>query len=241
MIDPKKLLLIGLVLLAGCDTDPSTHVAQPMTVRPNPVHPQAQADGAIYHAANSRPMFEDIRARFVGDTITVTLAESNSGSTNGADGFNRTSSAAVAVGTPTVLGYTPKMPFAVPIPGANNNLGPNAQTNLNTSFNSSAAIKSANTDSNTSTNAFSGSITVTVIEVLPNGNLKVSGEKQIGVNSNTEFIRLSGVINPIFITGNTVSSTQVADARIEAKEKDSIDTAQIVSMLSRFFVTLLPF
>jgi flagellar L-ring protein precursor FlgH len=231
-----------LLLLAGCNTDPSTSVRQPMTIRPNPQAPITQGDGAIYHVSNSRPMFEDRRARFVGDTLTVTLVEKNTGSTSGADSFNRTGSTSVAVGTPTILGYTPKMPFAIPVPGANNNFGPNAQPNLNTSFSATSAIKSANTDANTNTNAFSGSITVTVIEVLPNGNLEVSGEKQIAVNSNTEFIRLSGVVNPINITGsNTVSSTQVADARIETKEKQSLDTSQVISMLSRFFVALLPF
>ena len=57
---------------------------------------------------------------------------------------------------------------------------------------------------------------MTVIEVLPNGNLLVAGEKQIGINQGTEFIRFSGVVNPVTIqAGNTVSSTKVADARIE--------------------------
>jgi flagellar L-ring protein precursor FlgH len=87
-----------------------------------------------------------------------------------------------------------------------------------------------------------GTITVTVIEVLPNGNLMVSGEKQIAVNQNTEFIRLSGVVNPVNITAaNAVNSTQLADARIESKGKQSMDTAQIISLLSRFFISLVPF
>jgi flagellar L-ring protein FlgH len=78
--------------------------------------------------------------------------------------------------------------------------------------------------------------------VLANGNLVVSGEKQIAVNQTTEFIRLSGVVNPINITSaNAVSSTQIADARIESKGKQSMDTAQIVSLLSRFFISLVPF
>ena len=61
---------------------------------------------------------------------------------------------------------------------------------------------------------FTGAITVTVIDVLPNGNLIVAGEKQIGINQGVEFVRLSGVVDPRFIrAGNVVSSTQVADAR----------------------------
>jgi len=235
------LMVLAILVLAGCNTDPSTNVRQPMTIRPNPAPPAAQADGAIYHVANSRPMFEDRRARFVGDTLTVTLIEKTAGTTSSADSSNRTGSASVAIGTPTILGYTPKAStFSIPIPGGNNNFG--GQANLNTSFSATSALKSDNKDNNSNSNSFTGSITVTVIEVLANGNLMVSGEKQIAVNNNSEFIRLSGVVNPVNITNaNTVSSTQLADARIETKEKQSMDTAQIVSMLSRFFVALLPF
>jgi flagellar L-ring protein precursor FlgH len=231
-------VILGLLVLAGCSTDPSTNVKQPMTIRPNPTPPAAQADGAIYHAFNSRPMFEDRRARFVGDTITVTLVEKTTGSTAGAGSSNRTGSAAVNIGTPTILGYTPNKISRINVPGISGTTG----TNLDTSFTASSALKSDSKDSNSNTNSFTGSITVTVIEVLPNGNLMVSGEKQIAVNSNTEFIRLSGVVNPMNITSaNIVSSTQLADARIETKEKESMDGAQIISMLSRFFVALLPF
>ena len=66
-------IMLAMLVLAGCNTDPSTTVSQPMTIRPNPQPPAPQADGAIYHVANSRPLFEDRRARFVGDTLTVTL------------------------------------------------------------------------------------------------------------------------------------------------------------------------
>lgn len=235
-----KILLLASVMLAGCNTDPSTRVAQPMSIRPNPVPPQIQADGAIYHVANSRPLFEDRRARFVGDTLTVTLVEKVTGSNGTTGSSDRKGSADVSVKTPTVLGYTPKPPFALPLPGGNNDLS-NAR-NFDTSFTASSTLKTENKSSDSNTTSFSGSITVTVIEVLPNGNLVVSGEKQLAVNENTKFVRLSGVVNPINISGaNVVSSTQIADARIETKEKQSVDTAQIISMLSRFFVALLPF
>ena len=95
---------------------------------------------------------------------------------------------------------------------------------------------------NTSSNAFNGTITVTVIEVLPNGNLLVSGEKQIGLKEGEEFVRFSGIINPNNITSaNAVQSTQVADARIEYKANGFIDSAQSMGWLSRFFLSVLPF
>jgi len=91
-------------------------------------------------------------------------------------------------------------------------------------------------------NVFTGNITVTVIEVLPNGNLQVSGEKQVSIGAGTEFIRLSGIVNPYFIsTANTISSANVADARIEYKESGVISEAQVMGWLARFFMSVLPF
>ena len=81
-----------------------------------------------------------------------------------------------------------------------------------------------------------------MIEVLPNNNLIVSGEKQIGINQGSEFIRFSGVVNPnTIVNGNTVTSTQVADARIEYRGTGYIDEAQTMGWMSRFFLTFLPF
>ena len=89
---------------------------------------------------------------------------------------------------------------------------------------------------------FTGTITTTVIEVLPNGNLLVSGEKQIAVNQGNEFIRFSGVVNPVYVTGaNTVQSTQVADARVEYRANGYLDEVQTMGWMQRFFLTAMPF
>lgn len=90
-------------------------------------------------------------------------------------------------------------------------------------------------------NEFNGTITVTVIEVLPNGNLLVSGEKQVGINQNVETLRFSGVVNPATVLpGNLVSSTQIADARLEVRGRGDIDRAQTTGWLTRFFLSFLP-
>ena len=78
--------------------------------------------------------------------------------------------------------------------------------------------------------------------MLPNGNLLVSGEKQVAIGENTEYIRLSGVVNPYYISAaNSISSSQVADARIEYKERGVISEAQVMGWLARFFMSALPF
>jgi flagellar L-ring protein precursor FlgH len=92
-----------------------------------------------------------------------------------------------------------------------------------------------------SANNFSGTITVTVIDVLPNRNLVVSGEKQLAMTQGSEYIRFSGVVRPETVINNTVSSIQVADARIEYKANGYIDEAQTMGWLSRFFLTVSPF
>jgi flagellar L-ring protein FlgH len=81
-----------------------------------------------------------------------------------------------------------------------------------------------------------------VIQVLANGNLLVSGEKQVGVNGETDTLRFSGVVNPATIQlGNSVASTQVADARIETVSRSNIDGAKVAGFLARFFMTFIPF
>ena len=83
---------------------------------------------------------------------------------------------------------------------------------------------------------------MTVNEVLANGNLIVSGEKQMGINQGSEFIRFSGIVNPLHLTAaNTVQSTLVADARIEYRGTGIVDNAQTTGWLTRFFLNFLPF
>jgi flagellar L-ring protein precursor FlgH len=70
----------------------------------------------------------------------------------------------------------------------------------------------------------------------------VSGEKQVSINNGTEYIRFSGVVNPVNVTAaNTVSSTRVADARIEYKGRGYISEAQTMGFLQRLFLSVSPF
>jgi flagellar L-ring protein precursor FlgH len=213
---------LGLGLLAGCATSvPPTSVHQPMTARAEPRNYAAPANGAIYNLASARPLFEDRRARFVGDILTINIAEKTSASKNSENKTTRSTSVKAAV--PTVSG--------LPI-----------KTLQGTNLAASGSNDFDGKGQNTSANDFTSTLTVTVIEAMPNGNLLVSGEKQIGLKEGEEFIRFSGVVNPNTITAsNTVQSTQVADARIEYKANGFIDSAQAMGWLSRFFLTFLPF
>ena len=174
-------------------------------------------NGAIYQAAAYKPMFEDRRARHIGDMLTISITERTNAMKAGASSGSKSGSVSFSA------------------PGLK-------QSRLGANVAANAANKFADGDNQSATNTFSGVIGVTVTEVLPNGNLIVTGEKQIALNKGVEFIRFSGMISPDNIqTGTIVSSTPVADARVEYRTNSQIDKAEMASMASRFFQSLLPF
>ena len=227
------LLLMGM---AGCSTVPSTNVHQPMSVRPAQPPERASTGGAIYQANYSRPLFEDQRARNIGDVLTINIVESTSASKNVSSTSGKTSTVAENAATPTILGYTPS-PSKLGVAGL---LG--GAANFDTSIAATGSQKFEGKGDTSQKNALLGTLTVTVIDVLPNGNLLVSGEKQMGINEGTEYVRFSGIVKPSTISSaNSVTSTQVADARIEFKGRGDMDSAQAMGWMTRFFLSVLPF
>ena len=223
----KTGLIAILLALAGCATAPDTHIKEPLTARPAPPAVAADSNGAIFQAGRASPklgiaLFEDRRARQVGDTLTVNLVENTNAKRTSSTTDERKISGNINIPNPTLLGHTRGI-------GA-------------TTWNPSSDNKLENTDNRSNANTISGAITVTVTEVLANGNLKVAGEKLLSINSESEYIRLAGVVNPLLLsTGNSINSTQLADVQFESKSTQSIDKAQMVSMLARFFLTVMPF
>lgn len=229
-------MMLMMIILAGCSTVPATNVHQPMSVRPALSPERAATGGAIYQASYSRPLFEDRRARNIGDVLTINIVESTSASKNVSSTAGKTSSVAETAATPTILGYTPS-PSRLGVAGI---LG--GAANFDTSVTASGSQKFEGKGDSSQKNALLGMLTVTVIDVLPNGNLLVSGEKQMGINEGTEYVRFSGVVNPTTISSaNVVTSTQVADARIEFKGRGEMDSAQVMGWMTKFFLTVLPF
>lgn len=223
----KALLLVlsSVFLLAGCvTTTPSTAIHQPMTVRPEARQVTAPAHGSIYNVATSRPLFEDRRARLVGDTVTIRIVENVTASQKSTSTANRTSSIDGSI--TAVPGLT--------FPGttAENNFRIGAASKAD--FSGKGGTEAANT--------FSGTITATVAEVQPNGHLVVTGEKQIGLNHNVDVLRFTGTIDPLAILpGNVVNSSAVANVRVESKGRGPQHEAQTVGWLTRFFFNISPF
>jgi len=221
-------LIALLVLVAGCASPPpATAIKIPLNMRPQALAVVPANDGAIFQPAPTpvRPgmsLFEDRKARYVGDTLTVNLTEKTEAKRKSETTDERSATANLDVPSPKILGAT-------------RGIGASSWA---ASGDTSRELK----DNETNSNSVTGSITVTVVEVLPNGNLVVAGEKQVAINSDTEFIRLAGVVNPHQISSsNTIDSTQLANAQFESKNNQSVDKSQLSSMLARFFLTVLPF
>lgn len=215
------IFLVALATLAGCSTLPETVVQTPLTARPQSATAMAPAtNGAIFQTATYRPIFEDRRARLIGDTITIVISEKSAAGKNAGSSGSKTGS--ISAAAPNLFGL---------FGGLTDNLSASASTT--NKFEDKGVVTSSNT--------FTSTLTVTVIDVLSNGNLVVAGEKQVSLDKGAEFIRFSGVVDPSTVSGNNiVSSTSVADARIEYRTNSRIDAAAVMGMLSRFFLSVVP-
>ncbi|RQS64204.1 flagellar basal body L-ring protein FlgH [Burkholderia sp. Bp8963] len=211
---------LAVAALAGCAQIPREPIIQqPMTAQP-PMPQSMQAPGSIYNPGYAgRPLFEDQRPRNVGDILTIVIAENINATKSSGANTNRAGNTSFDVPTAGFLG------------------GLFAKTNLS----AEGANKFTATGGASAANTFNGTITVTVTGVQPNGNLVVSGQKQMLINQGNEFVRFSGVVNPNTISGaNSVYSTQVADAKIEYSAKGYINEAETMGWLQRFFLNIAP-
>jgi len=215
-------LLTATLLLQACAVVPPQHVNYAAT-RPRPEALPPPTAGAIYQAGQEISLFQDPKARRVGDVITVVLAEQTSASKKAATDTSKKQ--ATSVTTPTLLGS----PLSFGLPGLSKR-----SFSLGTQLSDDSSFAGAGDSSQS--NQLTGDVTVTVAEVLPNGNLVVRGEKRVTINKGDEYIRLSGIVRPIDIgPDNTVLSNLVADAKIGYTGSGDVDNATSMGWLASFF------
>jgi len=220
----KRIALTGVlislaVLLTGClesapKRDPELAPAQPIEPAPMPI-----GDGAIYHAGYAKAWVESARARNVGDLLTVKLvektdAEKRSKSTVGKENKQE-------IQLPIYAGQTyPKSALGQPLIGLESS----------TDFEGEGDAAQGN--------KLIGEVTVTVVQVLSNGNLAIRGEKRIGINQGNEYVRIAGIVRPEDIDPlNVVLSTKVADATFQYVGEGQVADAAVMGWLSRFFIS----
>ncbi len=212
---------LAVAAAAGCAQLPHHNIVKGPTTTP-PLPPQATpSDGSIFEAAYNKPLFADRRPRHVGDILTVILDEKLNATKNSAANASRKGS----------VGFKPTQ-----IPRVLGNFLKGQDTDI------SGANDFTGEGGANASNTFTGTITTTVMAVLPNGNLKIAGEKQINLNQGIENILFSGVVDPRMISADsTVHSTQVADARLEYYGNGYIAEAQHMGWLQRVLLNLSPF
>lgn len=224
----RQIAMFGTVvcvaLLAGCtigaDPKPGDPAYAPVTAAP--LVPVAAASGSIYR--NMQPaavgpglsLFEDRRARNIGDVITITLSESTTSSKSADTSISKDDEVSIDAGV--VLGATPRK----------------GQVTMETATSASRAFDGgASADQS---NALRGTITVTVADVMPNGLLEVRGEKWMTLNRGDEFIRIRGYVRPEdVLPDNSIPSTRVADVRITYSGSGELAQANRQGWASRFF------
>jgi flagellar L-ring protein precursor FlgH len=213
------VLLLLVIIFSGCTNAPPKPDPAFSSVRPVMSQPLPNVDGAIYRSGYEMSLFEDKRAKRVGDIITVLLLEKTQASKSASTSTSKDSS--IDIGTPSLYG------------------GP--VTHIGKEILSAAADAERSftgEGDSTQSNSLNGQIAVTVVQVLPNGNLMVRGEKLLTLNQGSERIQLSGIIRQSDVgADNTVASTQVADAQIIYAGEGALADANSPGWLTRFFTS----
>lgn len=204
-----SLLISVTVLASAC-----TAVTPPYRGRdfrptmPVPARPAEENKGGLFQAGHALLLFEDAKAKSIGDTITILLSERTDAKKSSTASAGKSSSIAA-----TASGY----------------LALDAQA-------LDGSVDFQGTGSADQSNELSGEITVTIADVLANGNLLVRGEKWIGINQGREFIQLEGIVRPEDVRpDNTVLSQRVANAYIHYGGEGMIADANRAGLLTRFF------
>ena len=213
-----SLIVLALALQACAGMSPTQSPAQGRSFAASVAQPTAPPPaGTIYQPASGFGLFMDLRARAVGDVLTVLLVERTDASKESTTSTSKDTS--VDTGLPIFGGRQPTY---------NGNPIFNNSISGSNSFGGKADA--------TQSNSLDGSITVTVAERLPNGNLLVRGEKTLTLNQGEEYIRLEGIVRPVDIgPQNTVASTKLADAKITYSGRGTLADSNRPGWLARFF------
>jgi flagellar L-ring protein precursor FlgH len=228
--------VIAISYLVGCaSADKPTLLSTPSSARPRPIQETSANMGSLYpansggpyvSAVSHRPLFEDRRARNVGDILTVILNETTAAAKGTSLAAARKATAASDLSVSAGVGA----PF-----------GAFAGVRALGNYDGSGDLKSEGSGASAANNTFAGTITVTVVEVLSNGNLVVAGEKQVAISNEEEIIRFGGIVNPNTLVFNRVNSQEVADARIEYRGRGVTDDTQRTGWFTRLLFKLAPF
>ncbi len=217
----RSSLCFCLLGLSGC----TPHILDELGLRDETIYPPtlppdiempSKHDGAIYQAGHDVPLYQDHIANRVGDIITVRLEEQTQGQKKAKTKTNKTTS-----GT-----------YTIPDIEHGDITSHIMGYNTDNQFNGDGEMNQQN--------RLSGTVSVTVMRVLANGNLFIQGESWLTINQGREYVRLVGIIRPEDIdSNNSVSSQRIAGARISYSGNGQVGNNSrggfITQLLLKFF------
>ncbi|WP_353558160.1 flagellar basal body L-ring protein FlgH [Paraburkholderia terrae] len=207
--------------LSGCGSTKTSIVNTPTLPPPSPAPVSVNTQGSIYQASMAMSLYETPHAKQIGDVLTIRLSESYTGSnTTNAQASRASDITAEAADKSTSASARLARLF---------NIGSGSTT-----FKGQGSIAD--------TNGMTGTLAVLVIGTMPTGNLLVSGEKIISMGGNRDTLRFSGIVNPKDIeAGNFVTSSKVANARIEQAGEGMLADSTTLGWLQHLFMSVLTF
>ena len=220
-------MLMVVLFSSGCASSPPK-VATKLMV---PSLPAPKTLGSLWQEENGRAyLYEDMRAMRVGDILTIKIVENHKGSKSADTSAERDSTLKHSLAG-TAMGY-------IGIPGIR--LGGEARRGLGIDASASNKFEGKGTTNREGT--LTGTISSIVTEVLPNGDLRIEGRREVTVNSEKQLMTIAGIVRRVDVnTKNTVFSSAIADAKIEYSGLGVLDDVQRPGWFVRVMDWISPF
>ncbi|MCL1980706.1 MAG: flagellar basal body L-ring protein FlgH [Proteobacteria bacterium] len=220
-------MLLVLAALTGCGSRSQevTAAHEPLE-EPVVANPRPQSPGTLWNG-DEGSWLADVKARRVGDIITVTIREQATASKQATTDTSRGSG--ISAGISTFFGLEQNVQDST-------NINPSSMIGSNSSDSFSGKGQTTRSENLTAT------LTTQVVEVYPNGNLKIRGGKSVAVNNENQIIYLTGIVRPFDVTSdNTVDSGSILNAQITYTGKGIVSDKQKPGWLMRIFDSTWPF
>lgn len=215
------LPVLGALSLSACTLAGDVRAYPELApLQPVVAAPVTASAGAIYAAGGNNgglQLYGDRRARDVGDLLTIVLLENTTAQSRATTAVSKESD--LSIGSPNLFGAPVTL-------GGKDILSASANGTRDFSGSGNTA----------QSNRLVGNLTVQVVQRLPNGNLVVSGQKNLRLNQGDELVQVQGIVRPADIgADNTIASSKVADARIAYGGRGAVAQSNAMSWLGRFF------
>lgn len=212
----KVTAVMAVIILASCA---GKEIPEPEVVEPEPIR-QTVSEGSLWPGETPQNMlFTDSKASRVGDIITIHLVERTTASNKAATRLKRKKELGFGFTTQSLPDAAEGSKFAF---SGNNDFTGSGSTDRSESLIST--------------------ISATVIEVLPNGTMKIDGRRQLKLNNANQYIRVTGLVRKEDINyDNSILSTKIANAEIIYDGVGDLDRHQKSGWLGRFFRKAWPF